>query len=145
MTEVSDFRRFVFTKNVAEVPPAEINTEGAETAATRWLLLVNCTVTPAAGAGALSVTVATTDSPPTAEEAAKVRLANWDGLGGGGGGGGGGAGAWTSKLLERTTPLSVAVNRAVVSVTTVLVVTVKSAEVRLASTVTVDGTCATLG
>jgi len=91
VTSLSAVTSDVVTISVAEVVPAGIVNTGG-TATTAWLLLVNSTSTPPAGAGPVSVTVATTSFVPTTDEEASVSEARVTG------------GGWSVTVVERVTP-----------------------------------------
>ena len=123
----------VFTVNVALVAPAGMNTLDGTLAVP--LLLERMTVTPPAGAGALSVTLPVEDcTPPMTVLGFKV---SEDSVGGGGGAG------FTVSEAVLVTPAKVAEIVTVVDSLTALVLTVNVALVAPAATVTLEGTVAT--
>jgi len=123
----------VFTVKVALVAPAGMNTLDGTLAVP--LLLERMTVTPPAGAGALSVTLPVEDcTPPMTVLGFKV---SEDSVGGGGGGG------FTVSEAVLVTPAKVAEIVTVVDALTALVLTVNVALVAPSATVTLEGTVAT--
>ncbi len=123
----------VFTVNVALVAPAGMNTLDGTLAVP--LLLERMTVTPPAGAGALSVTLPVEDcTPPMTVLGFKV---SEDSVGGGGGAG------FTVSEAVLVTPAKVAEIVTVVDALTALVLTVNVALVAPSATVTLEGTVAT--
>ena len=123
----------VFTVNVALVAPAGMNTLDGTLAVP--LLLERMTLTPPAGAGALSVTLPVEDcTPPMTVLGFKV---SEDSVGGGGGGG------FTVSEAVLVTPAKVAEIVTVVDALTALVLTVNVALVAPSATVTLEGTVAT--